>query len=73
MLVYTPHSFLNNQYLGPSQWSASIPMAELAKFRSSIWSSETLVGGMKTVVQQPNGLLVKTEEDKSLLHEYAVS
>ena len=48
-------------------------MAELAKLRSSIWSSETLVGGMKTVVQQPNGLLVKTEEDKSLLHEYAVS
>jgi hypothetical protein len=48
-------------------------MAELAKLRSSIWSSETLVGGMKTVVQQPNGLLVKTEEDESLLHEYAVS
>lgn len=48
-------------------------MAELAKLRSSVWSSETLVGGMKAVVQQPNGLLVKTEEDTALLHEYAVS
>lgn len=40
--------------------------------RSSVWSSDTLVQGMSTVTQQPNGLLVKTEEDETMVREYHV-
>ena len=36
------------------------------------WSSETLVAGMRAISQQPDGLLVKTEEDKALVREYGV-
>ena len=40
--------------------------------RSAVWSSETLVQGMASVSAQPDGLLVKTEEDQSMANEYAV-
>ena len=41
--------------------------------RSSVWSSETLAAGAVAVTAQPNGLLMKAEEDEELLAEYAVS
>lgn len=40
----------------------------------SMWSSETLVSGMKAVTGQPNGLLLKEEDpDEDLQVEYQVS
>lgn len=42
------------------------------RLRSAIWSSETLVSGMRAVSSQPTGLLVKNEEDQTLLDEYEV-
>lgn len=44
-----------------------------SSLRSSLWSSETLAQGAAAVTAQPNGLLMKTEEDEELLAEYAVS
>lgn len=42
--------------------------------RSSVWSSQTLVQGMKNVTSQPTNFLVKDEdEDPELAAEYAVS
>lgn len=38
-----------------------------------LWSSETLVTGMRSVATQPDGLLVKTEEDETMMREYAVT
>ncbi len=43
------------------------------RLRSSIWSSETLLHGMRAVSEQPNGLLMKDEdEDEDLALEYQV-
>lgn len=48
-------------------------VAQVARLRSSLWSSETLVRGMRSVTLQPDGLLVKDEEDETLVREYHVS
>ena len=48
-------------------------VAQVARLRSSLWSSETLVRGMRSVTLQPDGLLVKNEEDETLAREYHVS
>ena len=43
------------------------------RLRSAIWSSETLLNGMMAVSQQPDGLLMKDEdEDEDLAVEYQV-
>ena len=58
------------------QRKVSTPIMELARLRSSMWSSETLVRGMESVNGQrqlPDGLLVKTEEDVQLSKEYWVT
>lgn len=49
-------------------------MADLGRsaFSSSIWSSETLVSGMRAVSDQPVGLMVKCEDDQALGDELAV-
>ena len=47
-------------------------MTEIGRLRSAVWSSETLFKGMGSVSEQPDGLLVKTEEDEALLNEYHV-
>ena len=46
--------------------------ADRLRSRSSVWSSDTLAQGMSTVTQQPNGLLVKTEEDETMIREFHV-
>jgi len=43
------------------------------KLRSAIWSSETLARGMASISQQPDGLMVKSEEDETMVNEYAVT
>lgn len=46
----------------------------MESLRSSVWSSETLVQGMKEVTSQPTDFLVKDEDaDPELAAEFAVS
>ena len=47
-------------------------MTENGRLRNAVWSSETLLKGMGSVSEQPDGLLVKTEEDEALVNEYHV-
>ena len=42
------------------------------RLRSAMWSSDTLVKGMSSVQNQPNFMMVKTEDDSELLREYQV-
>ena len=42
------------------------------RLRSAMWSSDTLVKGMSSVQNQPNFMMVKTEDDSELLNEYHV-
>ncbi len=48
-------------------------MSDTKRLRSAVWSSETLARGMASISQQPDGLMVKTEEDESMVKEYAVT
>ena len=48
-------------------------VAQAARLRSSVWSSETLQRGMASITQQPCGLLAKSEEDESLAQAYNVA
>ncbi len=44
------------------------------RLRSAVWSSETLVTGMRAIDQQQKGMMIqlKDEEDKDLVDEYNV-
>jgi hypothetical protein len=48
-------------------------VAQAARLRSSVWSSETLQRGMASITKQPCGLLAKSEEDESLVQAYNVA
>lgn len=45
------------------------------RLRSAMWSSDTLLAGMREVSAQTEigGLLVKTEEDEAMLHEFGAA
>lgn len=43
------------------------------EFSDKLWSSETLVAGMRHVSGQPFSTLVKEEEDEALVLEYQVA
>ena len=43
------------------------------RLRSAVWSSETLMAGMKSVQLQFDQSMVKCEQDEELLREYEVS
>ena len=43
------------------------------RLRSAVWSSETLMAGMKSVQLQFDPSMVKCEQDDELLREYEVS
>lgn len=47
-------------------------MTENGRLRSAVWSSETLLKGMESISKQPDGLLIKSEEDEALVNEYQV-
>lgn len=46
---------------------------DMNRLRSSVWSSETLLEGHKSLERQPDGFLVKTEEDEELVTSYRVT
>lgn len=47
--------------------------SQCKRLHSHIWSSETLLDGMREIGSQPHAFLVKDECDEALVQEYHVS
>ncbi len=62
-----------SQALGFKVGRAVIMDASPKKLSSQVWSSETLAMGGIEISRQPCGLLVKNEEDESLIMEFQVA